>query len=221
MSVKPFAPRCLCLDIETGAEDELDVRKLAAWRPDTNAQLVVPNVSKEHELIAKLDAIAHGASFVVGHNIARHDLPVLKQRFPSLKLHALPIVDTLELSPIAFPQNPYHSLVKDYKLVRDARSDPLKDAQLSLKLWHDQFNAFKSLGDISPEELASHHYLLTRDPTSGVGSFFAILRDATAPTSAEIAMAVHKLLDGKVCATRAATLLPEAIVDPARCKPLA
>jgi ATP-dependent DNA helicase RecQ len=139
-----FAPKCLCLDIETAADDALDVRKIAAWRPDTHGQVVVANVAKAHNIAEQLDALTEGASFVVGHNMLRHDIPALRQRFPQLKLLALPIVDTLELSPISFPQNPYHSLVKDYKLVRDARSDPLKDAQLALKLWQDQFDAFKA-----------------------------------------------------------------------------
>jgi len=29
-------------------------------------------------------------------------------------------VDTLVLSPLCFPENPYHRLVKDYKLVRES-----------------------------------------------------------------------------------------------------
>ena len=52
------------------------------------------------------------------------------QLFPELELLRLPVVDTLELSPLAFPENPYHRLVKDYKLVSDARNDPRRDAQL-------------------------------------------------------------------------------------------
>jgi ATP-dependent DNA helicase RecQ len=215
-----FAPKCLCLDIETAADDALDVRKIAAWRPDTHGQVVVSNVAKAHNIAEQLDALTEGARFVVGHNLLRHDIPVLRQRFPQLRLLALPIVDTLELSPIAFPQNPYHSLVKDYKLVRDTRSDPLKDAQLALKLWQDQFDAFKALGETLPEELACHHYLLTQDPDAGVGSFFTTLRRAKAPSPEEVKAAARNLLKSKVCATRSMALLGEAIDDPARCKPL-
>ena len=46
----------------------------------------------------------------------------------------LPILDTLELSAIAFPSNPYHRLVKGYKLLSDSRNDPVKDARLTLDL---------------------------------------------------------------------------------------
>ena len=113
-----FAPKALCLDIETAADDRLDLRKLAAWRPDTGAQIEVANLGRTPDLAEQLDALTEGAVFVLGHNLVQHDLPVLRQRLPQLRLHALPAVDTLILSPIAFPQNPYHSLVKDYKLDR-------------------------------------------------------------------------------------------------------
>lgn len=91
-----FAPKCLCLDIETAADDALDVRKIAAWRPDTHGHVVVPNVAKARNIAEQLDALTEGASFVVGHNLLRHDIPLLRQRFPQLRLLALPIVDTLE-----------------------------------------------------------------------------------------------------------------------------
>lgn len=53
-------------------------------------------------------------------------------------LHRLPLVDTLELSPVAFPQNPYHRLVKDYKLCTTTRNDPVRDAELAYALFLDQ-----------------------------------------------------------------------------------
>ncbi len=45
-----------------------------------------------------------------------HDIPVLKSIKPALSLLTKPVIDTLFLSPLAFPRNPYHRLVKDYKL---------------------------------------------------------------------------------------------------------
>jgi len=49
-----------------------------------------------------------GADCLLGHNIVAHDLPVLAQHERDLALLRLPVVDTLQLSPRAFPQNPYH-----------------------------------------------------------------------------------------------------------------
>jgi ATP-dependent DNA helicase RecQ len=53
---------------------------------------------------------------------------VLRKLAPRLALHDKPVVDTLYLSPLAFPENPYHHLVKDYKLVRGSLNDPAADA---------------------------------------------------------------------------------------------
>jgi ATP-dependent DNA helicase RecQ len=68
--------------------------------------------------LAELDAFAASAEYVLGHNLLGHDLPVLSSLAPGLRLLHKPVIDTLYLSPLAFPENPYHRLVKDYKLVR-------------------------------------------------------------------------------------------------------
>src|SRR6266704_6780934 len=62
----------------------------------------------------ELNNLAQRADCLLGHNLVRHDLPVLRERAPDLPIHRLPVIDTLMLSPICFPENPYHRLVKDY-----------------------------------------------------------------------------------------------------------
>jgi len=208
----PFAPKCLCLDIETAATDALALHKFGAWRPD-NRQSVCVSGRQMPDALARIDALADGASFVVGHNVIRHDLPALASLYPGLKLNALPAVDTLELSPLAFPENPYHSLVKDYKLVRDARNDPLKDAQLSFRLWSDQREAFVALQESSPEELACHHFFLSRQQQRGVGSFFAHLRGAMPPKPEEVRALLPTLVAGKACPQQLNRVLDAALAD--------
>lgn len=212
MTHTSFAPRCLCLDIETAIDNVLDIHKFAAWRADTHASIALQGKQIPSSL-EKIDALTEGAAFVLGHNVVRHDLPALAVRFPSLRLNHLPAVDTLELSPIAFPANPYHSLVKDYKLVRDARNDPLKDAQLSLKLWQDQYAAFEYLNQTSPDELACHHYFLTRGAKGGVSSFFAKLRGAMPPKASDVKDAVARLTRGKVCPNNLDQILHQSLED--------
>lgn len=213
MTPTPFAPRCLCLDIETAIDDVLTIHKLAGWRPDTRDSITL--VGKQiASSLEKLDVLTQGAAFVLGHNVIRHDLPALEKVYPALKLNLLPAVDTLELSPLAFPANPYHSLVKDYKLVRDTRNDPLKDAQLSLQLWRDQYAAFEALNATSPDELACHHFFLAREARSGIGSFFAKLRGALPPEASAVRAAVRRLTAGKVCPHHCAEILDEALVNP-------
>ena len=140
-ATEALTPPCLCIDIETPPSMSNNrfgpavIHKLAAFRPDSGDKLVVQGAAPALTTEV-LDALTEGAGFVLGHNIWRHDLPLQGQVFPNLKLLALPVVDTLELSPLAFPDNPYHRLVKDYKLASDARSQPLRDAELSLSLFH-------------------------------------------------------------------------------------
>ena len=90
--------------------------------------------------LVKLDELAEKALALGGHNIVTHDLPLLKKLNPALKIFDLPIIDTLHLSPICFPENPYHHLVKDYKLISQSMSNPTADALLSRKLFNDEVN---------------------------------------------------------------------------------
>ena len=77
-------------------------------------------------LQSRLDDALFVAAAISGHNIWRHDLPVLAKLFPKLALlEKLPVVDTLELSPLCFPRNPYHALEKDYKPTGREENDPL------------------------------------------------------------------------------------------------
>ena len=90
------------------------------------------------------------ASCVLGHNLVRHDLAVLREKVPQHPLLGLPAIDTLVLSPLAFPENPYHRLVKDYKLVRESVNDPVADARQAAALFGDQFRAFAGLRQTEP-----------------------------------------------------------------------
>ena len=96
---------------------------------------------------AALDEFATGASYLVGHNIIEHALALLSRHAPDLKLLDLPAVDTLYLSPLAFPENPYHRLVKQYQepaLARVQVNNPLLDAALTLELLVDVTDALRS-----------------------------------------------------------------------------
>ena len=90
--------------------------------------------------LAALDDFADEASYLVGHNIIEHDLELLAKHAQALELLSLPAIDTLYLSPLAFPKNPYHHLVKQYHepvLARAQINDPLLDAETTLELLAD------------------------------------------------------------------------------------
>ena len=95
------------------------------------------------QVLKDLDVFAQEADFLLGHNIIEHDMPLCYALDPTLALHNKPLIDTLFLSPLAFPENPYHRLVKNYKLLRDSLNDPLADAKQALSLFHDQWLALQ------------------------------------------------------------------------------
>jgi len=201
--------KCLCLDIETGREAETQLYKIGAWRADTGQSFYAQqpfDVAKAH---AGLDHLAKGAAFVLGHNITAHDLPILASLYPGLDLLKLPVLDTLTLSPLAFPENPYHSLVKDYKLARDSRNDPVKDALRSFGLFQDQLTAFAKLHSEVPAELACFHFLLADSPNGDYNRMFWAIRGNAKPTLAEARELFRTLANGKACATRLVRLLDE------------
>ncbi|MFH0782320.1 MAG: RecQ family ATP-dependent DNA helicase [Pseudomonadota bacterium] len=71
-----------------------------------------------------------------------------------------PAIDTLFLSPLAFPANPYHRLVKNYQLVRDSLNDPVRDATLAGKVFIEQWEALtKQLGVASDVPMLYRSFL--------------------------------------------------------------
>jgi ATP-dependent DNA helicase RecQ len=57
-----------------------------------------------------------GTSFICGHNILNHDLLYIQKAVTDAQINLANIIDTLYLSPLLFPANPYHALLKDDKL---------------------------------------------------------------------------------------------------------
>ena len=221
MTEKPDAPRarCLCLDIETARQDRTRLRELGVFRPDTDVRLRLSG--KAADFVSRLDAVTEGAAFVLGHNVIAFDQPALALLHPGLALHRLPLLDTLELSPIAFPQNPYHRLVKDYKLCSTTRNDPVRDAELAYALFLDQSAALQARVAEHPDEALCLHFLLSRENGRGVANFFATLRRNLRPSLADVTEAWQRATTGKVCSTAQRRLLEPWLADPEWHKPLA
>ena len=104
-----------------------------------------------------LDEFAGNARGVLGHNILDYDLPILARLRPDLRFLNKPVIDTLFLSPLAFPENPYHRLVKDYKLVRDTVNDPVADARLAASVFLDQWESFSRMAASGRGEVLSFY----------------------------------------------------------------
>lgn len=137
--VKKILSRSLLLDLETTPDGKL--LKVGAVC-GTQQRFLKGGFSKP-DAIQALDDLGRNADYVLGHNILDHDLPLLKKSLPALHLHTLPVIDTLFLSPVAFPENPYHRLVKDYRLLSTALNDPVCDARNAGLLFQDQCDAMQ------------------------------------------------------------------------------
>ena len=203
---------CLSLDLEVGKQDNR-IRAFAGVRPDTGRSLTFP--TKRRGLarsLNDLDELANGADFLLGHNIISFDVPHLRAANPDLKLLRLPVVDTLQLNPLAFPRNPYHHLVKHYQdgqLRRGRINDPELDAGLTLQVFHDQL---KALRDVQPDLLTAWHWLTTLDGGEGFDKVFSFLRSSTRPSDAQAHRAIRARLDGESCYTQS----HEIMLSPSR-----
>lgn len=195
------------------------LREVGAFRPDTEARARISG--KTSDLAARLDQLTHGAAFVLGHNVVAFDHPALAMLYPNLAMHQLPLVDTLELSPVAFPQNPYHRLVKDYKLCSTTKNDPVRDAELAYELFLDQGDELRKRVDDHPDDVLCLHYLLAPENGKGVANFFATLRRALRPTLTETQAAWLRATDGKACRVGQQRVVETLLPEPEWHKPLA
>ena len=204
-----FRPACVSLDLEVGKDGR--IHAFGAVRGDTGRSMTHSGGSLAAAL-TKLDAFADGAEFVLGHNLIAFDLPHLAAAKPNLRLLKLPAVDTLRLSPLAFPRNPYHSLVKHYQdggLKSGRRNDPEWDARIALDLFGDEREA---LAKAAPDLLAAWHWLCTPEPNGvdrALDGFFFDLRRAGRPSQAEAGAAIGRRLE-EACATQARGIIADA-----------
>jgi ATP-dependent DNA helicase RecQ len=164
--------------------------------------------------LSSLDDYCKASDFLVGHNFIDFDRPHLVAAAPQLALLDRPCIDTLWLSPLAFPRNPYHRLVKHYRdgrLLGGGRNDPARDAELALELLDEQVTALIVMNKRSPDLLTAFHWLATRDASSdGFDAVFSLARGAAVPTSAEVESALGRVLDGMACRNGAKDIIASA-----------
>ena len=101
------------------------------------------------------EAFVSKCDVVCGHNIIHHDLKYVALRGKPT------IVDTLFLSPLLFPQRPYHHLVKDDKLQVDELNNPVNDSMKARDLLNDEVAAWNQL---SPNKQKVYYQLLHNKP---------------------------------------------------------
>ena len=204
----PFLHPCLSFDLEPGQRSGW-INAFAAIRSDTRESIRFRDGNLQTAL-GRLDDFARGTSFLVGHNLISFDLPYLKAINPGLRLLKLPPIDTLWLSPLVFPRNPYHKLVKHYKdagLERAQTNDPELDAGITLELFTEEISALKGS---APELLLAWHWLAAMEKNmSGFDLLFSYLRRSGRPSDGDARGAIHAFLENRVCAARAGGVIKD------------
>ncbi len=212
-----FVERCLLLDLETTRDGRL--RRIGA--------VLAGRTFERHgrfDVIAALvdlDAFAAPAERVLGHNLIGHDLLILNGLAPHLGVLRKPVVDTLLLSPLAFPKNPYHPLIKHYKddsLLRQTENDPVADARLAAHAFELEWDNLAELCARGDEAPAVFRYCFAAAMGRATG-----LADVLAATGAPLfdrnstRDAIRRLAAPHSCGSALATLIGEfesGAVDP-------
>jgi ATP-dependent DNA helicase RecQ len=160
LTCRELLQQSLLFDIEVNEKNE--VYTLGAVLGEQRFQVTGKN-KIDRNLLAEFDAFAREARFVLGHNILNHDLPRLRNIAPSLQLFNKPAIDTLFLSPLAYPANPYHRLIKNYQIVRDSINDPVQDAMLAGKVFAEQWDALVQQFEANADAVLLYRAFLSSD----------------------------------------------------------
>lgn len=127
--------------------------------------------------------------FVCGHNVIHHDMKYLLGD----EVQRWRLVDTLYVSPLLFPERPYHHLLKDDKLMNEQMNNPVNDCEKACDLLMDEIAKWKALPD-------AHRFIyatLLRDVPEFAG--FLAMVDAEVCDETTLVEHIHTAYDGRIC----------------------
>ncbi|MDD3041097.1 RecQ family ATP-dependent DNA helicase, partial [Bacteroides sp.] len=178
-SVPCSAPNYAIVDVEVGLKDH-KIHDIGALKHDDTT---FHKTSKE-ELFIFLNNI----DYICGHNIIHHDAKYL---FTD-KICRWILVDTLYVSPLLFPERPYHRLVKDDKLISEQMNNPVNDCKKAKDLLLDEIARWNSL----PEEKRILFASLLKDKKEFEGFLSMVNAKYIHEGIPEL---IKKLYEGKIC----------------------
>lgn len=127
--------------------------------------------------------------FVCGHNVIHHDMKYLlgdeTQRWT--------LVDTLYMSPLLFPERPYHHLLKDDKLMNEQMNNPVNDCEKACDLLMDEIAKWKAL----PVAQRFIYATLLHDVTEFAG--FLAMVDGETCDETTLLEHIRTAYDGRIC----------------------
>jgi ATP-dependent DNA helicase RecQ len=194
------------IDLEIHSKTQ-QLLKIGAWHPLKNKSLYYAGRFNRNDALQALFKFISSCDFIVGHNIHEHDWPYLIEKDVTFKSLSNKLIDTLTLNPLAFPENPYHSLVKDYKMQRESINDPVEDCKQTEKLFKDQCHNFikeKDLGGI-------YGRYLTLTSPAYTQLFKKLLGKLPDKNKIHTYLLGHSFSQNKVCRTSLKQLLPTLV----------
>lgn len=174
------ASRWAFVDVEVGLKDKR-IHDIGILRWD-DAKF---HLGRKKEAKEFLD----GVDFICGHNVVHHDVKYL---FGDEHIR-WGLVDTLYMSPLLFPERPYHHLLKDDKLMSDQVNNPLNDCEKAYDLLLDEMEAWKRL----PRELTLIYATLLHDVPEFSG--FLDMADAECCEKEELPGHIYTFFHGCIC----------------------
>lgn len=189
------------------ANDLDDIEAVSRRTPDASRYAIIDaEISLDGKRIGDIgglrfdDAVFHAASrrklvewlggvdYVCGHNIVHHDARYLFDDKP----HSWLAVDTLYMSPLLFPERPYHRLTKDDKLTVDELNNPVNDCKKAKTLLFDEIERWRALTD--------EKRLIFATLLAGQQEFVGFLSMVGAPEPApDIVTLIRSTYNGMIC----------------------
>lgn len=131
------------------------------------------------------------ADFVCGHNIVHHDAKYLFNNEPLPWL----LVDTLYISPLLFPERPYHKLLKDDKIIAEEMNNPVNDCEKAKELLMDEIAEWNEL---SPKRKSIYASLLY-DKKEFQGFLCMVGADKIIIDNKELTTLINEDFHGLIC----------------------
>jgi len=125
-------------------------------------------------------AFIDSTPFLCGHNVIDHDKVYLEKWIGPEKLSKYRFIDTLFLSPLLFPEKPYHKLVKDDKLDPENLNNPYTDSTKARDLFYDEVEKFRQT-----DLLLQQIYFKLLGDSEYFRSFFSFLQRSETPETPE------------------------------------
>jgi ATP-dependent DNA helicase RecQ len=144
--------------------------------------------------LSKFLEFIQDTEYLVGHNILKHDIQIIEKHSQTQLTKRYKIIDTLYLSPLLFPSRPYHSLLKDEKILTDELNNPVNDSKKARDLFFDEMNSFSKLD----KDLTEIYYWLLFEKPAFKG-FFDFLEYKPKSSAQELSTLIRNAFLISIC----------------------